>query len=198
MLRSHFLQDVRHFEFISSENPSWLPGDVACITPRTTLDVVAATAAYLSVSLDDWVDIRPTEPVMALPESHKGPMQVRDLLENLVSPAAPPRRGTLSLLAHFTEDPAQAARLREMTTAAGQVLHYSTNYCYIAPFSFVFGSEMLYINNVGDHFYGTLTHQGGSLRILLPTSPYVLGSTSGTFICHFIKPIININFNLNV
>ena len=116
-------QDVRHLEFtLDDPDASWQPGDIASIAPHTLPPDIASTAAYLCANPEDMIVITPnTLASPPLPSLFTQPVSVRSLLEILLAPTAPPRRGTLSLLSHFTSDERETERLREMTSIAGQV-----------------------------------------------------------------------------
>ena len=127
----HF-QDVRHLRFgLDGSGLQYSPGDVLHVLPQNSDEAVAKMAGLLGVDLADCLLLSPLDeatplPLFFLKDGQPVRRTIRDVLKTYLDIDAVPRRYFFELLSHFSPDPREAERLRELCSTQGQVRRSSS------------------------------------------------------------------------
>ena len=122
----HF-QDVRHLRFgLDGSGLQYSPGDVLHVMPQNSDEAVARMAGLLGVDLADCLQLTPLDEDNPLPlffRKNGQPVRrtIRDVLKAYLDIEAVPRRYFFEVLSHFSPDPREVERLRELWSTQGQV-----------------------------------------------------------------------------
>lgn len=121
----HF-QDVRHLRFgLDGSGLQYSSGDVLHVMPQNSDEAVARMAGLLGVDLADCLQLTPLDEDNPLPlffRKNGQPVRrtIRDVLKAYLDIEAVPRRYFFEVLSHFSPDPREVERLRELWSTQGQ------------------------------------------------------------------------------